>query len=173
LTTTSRITYILDTSVLLADPGAINRFAEHRVVIPIAVIGELESKRDHPELGYFARTALRSLDDLRIRHGRLDEALSLNDLGGTLSVELNHADPATLPSGLSRDGTNDSRILAVARNLANEGHRVVLVSKDLPLRVKASSVGVEAEEYRAELAPSSGWTGMEDRCALQRGEGQL
>ncbi len=162
MTTQSRITYILDTSVLLADPGAIYRFAEHRVVIPIAVIGELESKRDHPELGYFARTALRSLDDLRIRHGRLDEALALNDLGGTLSVELNHADPATLPSGLSRDGTNDSRILAVARNLANEGQRVVLVSKDLPLRVKASSVGVEAEEYRAELAPSSGWTGMEE-----------
>ena len=146
--------------MLLADPGAIYRFAEHQVVIPIAVIGELESKRDHPELGYFARTALRALDDLRIRHGRLDEALPLNDEGGTLSVELNHADPATLPSGLSRDGTNDSRILAVAKNLSKEGRDVVLVTKDLPLRVKASSVGVEAEEYRAELAPSSGWTGM-------------
>ncbi len=146
--------------MLLADPGAIYRFAEHSVVIPIAVIGELESKRDHPELGYFARTALRALDDLRIKHGRLDEALPLNDRGGTLSVELNHADPATLPSGLSRDGTNDSRILAVAKNLSRDGHDVVLVSKDLPLRVKASSVGVEAEEYRAELAPNSGWTGM-------------
>ena len=160
MTTPARITYILDTSVLLADPGAIFRFAEHNVVIPIAVIGELESKRDHPELGYFARTALRSLDDLRVKHGRLDEALPLNEIGGSLSVELNHADPATLPSGLSRDGTNDSRILAVAKNLAAEGRHVVLVSKDLPLRVKASSVGVEAEEYRAELAPSSGWTGM-------------
>ena len=146
--------------MLLADPGAIYRFAEHSVVIPIAVIGELESKRDHPELGYFARTALRSLDDLRLKHGRLDEALPLNDEGGTLSVELNHADPSTLPSGLSRDGTNDSRILAVAKNLSKEGQAVVLVSKDLPLRVKASSVGVEAEEYRAELAPNSGWTGM-------------
>lgn len=158
--TTSRITYVLDTSVLLADPGAIYRFAEHQVVIPIAVIGELESKRDHPELGYFARSALRALDDLRVRHGRLDEALPLNDDGGTLSVELNHADPSTLPSGLSRDGTNDSRILAVAKNLTKEGRDVVLVTKDLPLRVKASSVGVEAEEYRAELAPNSGWTGM-------------
>jgi PhoH-like ATPase len=160
--TPSRITYVLDTSVLLADPGAIYRFAEHSVVIPIAVIGELESKRDHPELGYFARTALRSLDDLRIRHGRLDEPLALNDHGGTLSVELNHADPSTLPSGLNRDGTNDSRILAVAKNLSSDGEQVVLVSKDLPLRVKASSVGVEAEEYRAELAPSSGWTGMDE-----------
>lgn len=158
----SRITYILDTSVLLADPGAIYRFAEHLVIIPIAVIGELESKRDHPELGYFARSALRALDDLRIKHGRLDESLPLNDLGGQLSVELNHADINTLPSGLLRDGTNDSRILAVAKNLASDGREVVLVTKDLPLRVKASSVGVEAEEYRAELAPSSGWTGMEE-----------
>ncbi|MFM7463279.1 MAG: PhoH family protein, partial [Actinomycetota bacterium] len=132
------------------------------VIIPIAVIGELESKRDHPELGYFARSALRALDDLRIKHGRLDESLPLNDLGGQLSVELNHADINTLPSGLLRDGTNDSRILAVAKNLASDGREVVLVTKDLPLRVKASSVGVEAEEYRAELAPSSGWTGMEE-----------
>lgn len=148
--------------MLLADPGAIYRFAEHLVIIPIAVIGELESKRDHPELGYFARSALRALDDLRIKHGRLDESLPLNDLGGQLSVELNHADINTLPSGLLRDGTNDSRILAVAKNLASDGREVVLVTKDLPLRVKASSVGVEAEEYRAELAPSSGWTGMEE-----------
>ncbi len=162
LTAQSRITYVLDTSVLLADPGAIYRFAEHLVIIPIAVIGELESKRDHPELGYFARSALRALDDLRIKHGRLDESLPLNDLGGELSVELNHADINTLPSGLLRDGTNDSRILAVAKNLASDGRKVVLVTKDLPLRVKASSVGVEAEEYRAELAPSSGWTGMEE-----------
>lgn len=162
MTAQSRITYILDTSVLLADPGAIYRFAEHLVIIPIAVIGELESKRDHPELGYFARSALRALDDLRIKHGRLDESLPLNDLGGELSVELNHADINTLPNGLLRDGTNDSRILAVAKNLASDGREVVLVTKDLPLRVKASSVGVEAEEYRAELAPNSGWTGMEE-----------
>jgi PhoH-like ATPase len=162
LSAQSRITYVLDTSVLLADPGAIYRFAEHLVIIPIAVIGELESKRDHPELGYFARTALRALDDLRLKYGRLDESLPLNDDGGELSVELNHADINSLPSGLLRDGTNDSRILAVAKNLSNDGRKVVLVTKDLPLRVKASSVGVEAEEYRAELAPSSGWTGMEE-----------
>ena len=83
-------TYVIDTSVLLADPGAIFRFAEHEVVLPIAVIGELEAKRDHPELGYFARAALRSLDDLRIRHSRLDAPMKLTDEGGTLHVELNH-----------------------------------------------------------------------------------
>jgi PhoH-like ATPase len=52
-----RITYVIDTSVLLADPVALSRFAEHEVIVPITVIGELESKRDHPELGYFARSS--------------------------------------------------------------------------------------------------------------------
>ena len=156
----ARITYVLDTSVLLADPVALTRFAEHEVIIPITVIGELETKRDHPELGYFARAALRTLDDLRVKSGRLDQSISINDEGGSLSVELNHSDVSKLPAGFLRDGSNDSRILAIAKNLTADGRRVVLVTKDLPLRVKASSVGVEAQEYRAELASTSGWSGM-------------
>ena len=158
----TRKTFVLDTSVLLADPGALYRFAEHEVIIPIAVIGELETKRDHPELGYFARAALRALDDLRITHGRLDKALTITPEGGTLSVELNHTDLSTLPHGFLRDGTNDSRILAIAKNLMSDGKDVILVTKDLPLRVKASSVGVEAQEYLAELVSNSGWTGIEE-----------
>jgi PhoH-like ATPase len=153
-----RITYVLDTSVLLADPAAIGRFAEHRVVIPVVVITELEAKRNHPELGYFARQALRGLDELRIEHGRLDADLPVGDLGGSIRVELNHSDPSVLPAGF-RLGDNDTRILSVASNLASEGD-VVLVSKDLPLRVKAASIGLTAQEYRAELPPDSGWTGM-------------
>nr|BFE33880.1 PhoH family protein [Actinomadura rugatobispora] len=157
-----RRTYVLDTSVLLADPGAMTRFAEHEVVLPIVVISELEAKRHHPELGYFARQALRTLDDLRLDHGRLDEALPLGDQGGTLRVELNHSDPSVLPDGF-RLGDNDTRILSVAGWLAKEGRDVVLVSKDLPMRVKASAVGLAAEEYRAELAVvESGWTGMRE-----------
>ena len=148
--------------MLLADPGALGRFAEHEVVVPIAVIGELETKRDHPELGYFARAALRSLDDIRLKYGRLDQPIKINPEGGTLSVELNHTDLSSMPYGFLRDGTNDSRILAIAKNLMTDGKDVVLVTKDLPLRVKASSVGVEAEEYLAELVSSSGWTGIEE-----------
>ncbi len=158
--TALRKTYVLDTSVLLADPAAYFRFAEHEVIVPIAVIGELESKRDHPELGYFARAALRALDELRIKHGRLDQPIPLTATGGTLSVELNHSDISSLPLGFLRDGSNDSRILAISKNLMGDGKEVILVTKDLPLRVKASSMGIAAEEYRAELAPSSGWTGM-------------
>ncbi|WP_169983413.1 MULTISPECIES: PhoH family protein [unclassified Microbispora] len=153
---TSR-TYVLDTSVLLADPAAMSRFAEHEVVVPIVVITELEAKRHHPELGYFAREALRFLDDLRVRYGRLDEPMPIGD--GTIRVELNHSDPSCLPAGF-RLGDNDTRILTVAQNLAVEGKDVVLVSKDLPMRVKAASIGLSAEEYRAGMVVESGWTGM-------------
>ncbi len=152
-------TFVIDTSVLLSDPHALRNFAEHNVVVPIVVITELEAKRHHPELGYFARTALRDLDDLRIRYGRLDAPIPVNEAEGTLRVELNHTDPEVLPAGF-RLGDNDSRILAVALNYRAEGNDVVLVSKDLPMRVKASAVGLAAEEYRHEITPDSGWTGM-------------
>ncbi len=158
---TAARTYVLDTSVLLADPGALRRFAEHEVVLPVVVITELEGKRHHPELGFFARSALRTLDEMRVRHGRLDQPVPVTEEGGTLRVELNHTDPAALPSGF-RLGDNDTRILAVARNLADEGYQVTLVSKDLPLRIKASAVGLAAEEYRGEAISESdtGYTGM-------------
>ncbi len=152
-------TYVLDTSVLLADPGALRRFDEHDVVLPVVVITELEAKRAHPELGYFARAALRHLDELRVRYGRLDEPIPVGAAGGSVRVELNHSGPDSLPPGL-RLGDNDTRILAVASNLAADGLYVTLVSKDLPMRVKAAAAGIAAEEYRAELAVEAGWTGM-------------
>ena len=72
-------TFVLDTSVLLSDPGALARFGEHEVVLPLVVISELEGKRHHPELGWFARQTLRSLDELRIKHGRLDAPVPIGD----------------------------------------------------------------------------------------------
>ena len=154
-------TFVVDTSVLLSDPLALTRFAEHEVVLPVVVLTELEAKRTHPELGYFARQALRFLDDLRTKHGRLDAPLPIGDDGGTIRVELNHINADVLPAGF-RLGDNDTRILAVARNLANDGAEVTLVSKDLPMRVKASSCGINAEEYRHELVTNTGWTGMQE-----------
>ncbi|RIJ61158.1 PhoH family protein, partial [Clavibacter lycopersici] len=152
---------MLDTSVLLSDPRALFRFAEHAVVIPVIVITELEAKRNDPEIGYFARQALRLLDQLREEHERLDFPIEVGEAGGTLRVELNHSSMSGLPNGLQL-GDNDSRILAVALNLSTEGLAVTVVSKDMPLRVKAASIGLQAEEYRAELAVDSGWTGMAD-----------
>ncbi|WP_343951983.1 PhoH family protein, partial [Tsukamurella spumae] len=153
-------TYVLDTSVLLSDPWAITRFAEHDVVLPLVVISELEGKRHHAELGWFARESLRMLDDMRLEHGRLDQPIPTPG-GGTVQVELNHIDPSVLPVGF-RTETNDSRILACALNLRAEGRDVVLVSKDIPLRVKAGAVGLPADEYRAQDVVTSGWTGMEE-----------
>jgi PhoH-like ATPase len=152
-------TFVLDTSVLLSDPGALARFGANRVVLPLVVIGELEGKRQHPELGWFARQTLRTLDELRIKHRRLDAPIPVNDEGGTLNVELNHSDMSCLPAGFRVD-SNDSRILAVAINLAAEGQDVTLVSKDMPLRVKAASVGLVADEYQVHPAVDSGWTGI-------------
>lgn len=152
-------TYVLDTSVLLSDPRALFRFAEHAVVIPIVVITELEKKRHDPEIGYFARQSLRLLDQLRVEHERLDFPIPVGDAGGTIRVELNHSNIDVLPSGM-RLGDNDTRILAVAQNLANDGLDVVVVSKDMPMRVKASSIGLAADEYRAELARDTGYTGL-------------
>ncbi|WP_373291970.1 PhoH family protein [Nocardia pneumoniae] len=149
----------MDTSVLLSDPWSFTRFGEHDVVLPLVVISELEAKRNHHELGWFAREALRNLDDLRLQYGRLDQQVPIGTEGGTLQVELNHTDPAVLPVGFRTD-TNDSRILACALNLAAEGREVVLVSKDIPLRVKASAVGLHADEYHAQDVVTSGWTGM-------------
>src|SRR5699024_10495966 len=140
---TGLITYVLDTSVLLADPLSLTRFAE----------------RHHPDLGYFARQALRILDDLRDRHGNLSVPLPIGKDGGHVHVELNHQSTSSLPDGF-RLGDNDTRILAVAKNLQLEGKHVVLVSKDLPMRIKASASGIHAEEYRAALARDRGYTGM-------------
>ncbi len=151
-------TFVVDTSVLLSDPGALGRFAEHEVVLPLVVISELEGKRHHPELGWFARQTLRLLDDLRVQHGRLDAPVPIGDAGGTLHVELNHSDLSRLPAGFRFDD-NDSRILAVALNLGNEGRDVTLVTKDMPLRVKAAAVGVDADEYDTQPVVESGWTG--------------
>jgi len=160
---------VLDTSVLLSDPKAILRFAEHEVILPLVVISELESKRSDPELGYFARAALRLLDDLRVQHGGLEGPIPIGDAGGTLRVELNHVSLDVLPMGI-RGSDNDSRILAVARNLADEGRSITVVSKDLPLRVKAAAVGLTADEYRNELVRDTGWTGMVE---LETGDAEV
>ncbi len=157
-------TYVLDTSVLLADPSSLRRFEEHDVVVPVVVLTELEDKRNHPELGWAAREALRSFEALRLQHGSLTGPMPVNDVGGTIRVELNHQDQSSLPEALrvERGGTpsNDQRILAVAKNLSAEGASVSLVTKDLPLRLKASIAGMDAEEYRNELAADTSWTGL-------------
>lgn len=153
-------TVVLDTSVLLGDPRALGRFGAAEVVLPVVVISELEGKRHHPELGWAAREALRTLEKFRVEHGSLTEPISVNTDGGTVRVELNHQDTKSLPPVFASD-MNDHRILAVACNLAAEGHDVVVVSKDLPLRLKASIVGLQASDGGAP-GPEQIWSGIEE-----------
>lgn len=162
-------TYVIDTSVLLSDPWALLKFAEHKVVLPVVVVSELEGKRQHPELGWFARQALNLLEDFRRTEGRLDRDITVTPEGGTLRVELNHSDESVLPPGLrltagaKPDGAdNDRRILTCALNLSRDGDAVTLVTKDVPLRVKAGSVGLDADEYRAQDVVLTGYDGMSE-----------
>jgi PhoH-like ATPase len=152
-------TYIIDTSVLLSDPHAIFRFAEHDVVVPLMVVSELEEKRNHPELGYAARRALSTLDEFRAEFGSLSQPIPVGEAGGTLRVDLAHGDLRDLPRGIDRSSA-DAVILGVALRLSKQGDDVVVVTKDVPLRIKASAIGLTAEEYLAELAVDSGYTGL-------------
>ena len=146
---TGERTFVLDTSVLLSDPRAIFRFAEHQVVLPVVVISELEKKRHDPEIGYFARQALRNLDELRSKHERLDFPISVGE-GGSLRVELNHSNQSVLPSGLQL-GDNDSRILSVALNFSNEASPSRSSPKTSPCALRLHPLDL----LRKSIAPSS------------------
>ena len=155
------ITYILDTSVLLASPKSIFSFHEHEVVLPLIVIKELENKRNDPEIGYLARQALRSLEELRTTKGDLKTGVVVNNEGGTLRIEVSQGDRTLLPEGLRDSYSNDTSILAVAATLSSQGKKVVLVSKDLPMRLLASTAAdIVAEDYKRDTLPDSGYTGL-------------
>ncbi len=154
-------TYILDTSVLLASPKSIFSFDEHEVVLPLVVIKELENKRNDPEIGYLARQALRSLEELRTTKGELKTGVVVNSDGGTLRVETAQGDRDLLPEPLRTSYSHDTSILTVAATLSKQGKKVKLVSKDLPMRLLASTaVNIIAEDYRADILPDSGYTGL-------------
>lgn len=154
-------TYILDTSVLLASPKSIFSFDEHEVVLPLIVIKELENKRNDPEIGYLARQALRQLEELRTTKGDLKSGVAVNTDGGTLRVEVSQGDRNLLPEALRSSFSHDTAILTVAATLSRDGKKVVLVSKDLPMRLLASTaVNIVAEDYRADILPDSGYTGL-------------
>lgn len=132
--------YVLDTSVILSSgKRAFNSFPNDEVIIPLVVVTELEKKRDDPELGITARSALRYLEEIRSR-GDIKKGIEL-DNGASLRIELNHVDISDLPEALKRYSGNDTRILAVAHALD-----ATLISRDLPLRIKAEVVGVPSRD---------------------------
>ena len=142
--------HVLDTCVLLADPHAVLRFAEHDVVLPLVVIEELDRHKTRmDELGANARSAIRLLEELGASlPGGLGIARPLTG-GGSLRIELNGVRSGRLPEVLDPT-TSDHRILSVCLNLLDEGRGAVLVTRDAALRIKGAQLGVEVEDYRAD-----------------------
>lgn len=143
--------YVLDTNVLLQDPNSIFSFEDNEVVIPAVVLEEVDSKkRNMDEIGRNARQVSRLIDGLR-QTGKLHEKIPLEN-GGALRIELNHRSFQQLQD-IFVEKTNDNRILAVAKNLSLEeetkkdGRKVVLVSKDALVRVKADAIGLYSEDF--------------------------
>ena len=155
-------TYLLDTSVLLHRPEAIFSFGEHQVVIPVVVLDELDNfKRGSMEINRNARHVIGLFDDLRAR-GAIFEGVEL-DNGGHLKVEteLGRDTKGLLPKGF--ENSPDNCILATALGIkkSHPEHKVVLVTKDINMRVKAEALGLLAEDYRADqlVEPEEMYTG--------------
>ena len=149
--------FILDTSAILSSGRKIfTQFKEHEVVIPLVVVTELEKKRQDPALGITARSALNYLEDLREKGNVLSSPTVVNEEGGTLRIELNNIDQAHLPHSLAKSSSNDVKILAVASSLQREypEKHVILISKDLPMRILASTVlNLRAEQPLLDYTP--------------------
>lgn len=145
-----RKTYVLDTNVLLYSAQAIESFEEHLVVIPMAVIEELDKFKKHQdELGRNARQAIRRLDELRVK-GKLSEGVQLDNAaggkpGGTLKVVTGKGEIFEESFDME---VPDNRILRVAYQLHKSGgEQVILISKDINLRLKADALGIQVEDF--------------------------
>lgn len=157
--------FVLDTNVLLHDPNAIFAFEEHEVIIPAVVLEEIDTKkRNADEIGRNARGVSRLLDGLR-ETGRLHDGVPLKG-GGRIKVEMNHRSFIKVQE-MFGEATNDNRILAVALNYhleeagQAEPRAVVLVSKDVLVRIKADVLGLTAEDYLSDrtVGPSDMYAG--------------
>lgn len=145
-------TYVLDTNVLIQSPLAMLAFEDNQIVLPLVVLEELDKlKNDDAERGRNARQVIRFLEQLR-QKGNLLEGVSLES-GGSLRVEKNCVS-AKLPMDFKHD-VNDNRILQICIGLLNEGSEpVILVTKDMMVRLKAQILGIQAEDFTNEQSPA-------------------
>jgi len=147
--------YILDTNVIIHDPNALQRFDEHDVVLPIVVLEEMDHvKKGMDELARNVREASRQLDELSQECGDLSKGCPLPG-GGRLFFELKHCADTILPDSFSNSSA-DNRIIAVAMSAKkdNPSRQVILVSKDINLRIKARALGLNTEDYRSDRVVS-------------------
>ncbi len=143
----TRKTFVIDTNVLLHDPAAMGKFRENDVVIPLGVLEELDGmKRQSDELGKNARMVVRTIDSLKERkEGDLHNGVRIeNGIVVRIYIDTKICEKKTFPLPLDR---HNNKILLAAYQLKEKGERVVLVSKDFVMRVKAEAIGIEAEDY--------------------------
>lgn len=141
-------TYILDTNVLIHDPNALFNFEDNNIILPIYVVEEIDKlKRSEGEKGRNARVTARTIDELR-KNGSLFKGVTLPK-GGTFRVEIK-GDYKNLPSFLQKD-VMDNRILAVVIELSKEiNEKVILVTKDINMRIKADALDIPVEDYETD-----------------------
>lgn len=143
-------TYVLDTNVIIQNPYSLEFFEDNKIVLPIVVLEELDKhKNDDGERGANCRQAIRFLESLR-QKGNLFEGVNL-DSGGSIRIEANFSN-VSLPDGFKPD-LNDNRILKVCKGIAEMGDSVILVTKDIIVRLKAQMTGIEAQDFTTEQAP--------------------
>ena len=148
-------TRVLDTSVLLSSGKAgLFAYPGDIIVLPLVVVKELEGKRNDPDLGIYARDVLRTIEELRNQEGgTLSEGKSLQN-GSVLRIETGNTDKPQTSSGSYYDNSHDTTILTVAKNLELSGQNVIVVSKDLPMRILAEAqMGLYAEDFTQEISP--------------------
>src|SRR5688572_19691703 len=139
--------FVLDTNVLLHNPNALFMFADNEVIIPFDVIEELDKfKTGTDDLGRNARTVIRHLDRLR-QLGNLSDGVAVEQTGGRLRVVLE--EDQKLCPGLTAN-TPDNRIICCAKMLADQGKRVVFISKDINARIKSDALGLITEDFEAQ-----------------------
>ena len=143
----ARKTFVIDTNVLLHDPDAMGKFRDNDVIIPIVVLEELDNmKRLSDELGKNARQVIRYIDALKTRQaGDFSSGIQIeNGIRIKIHMDLKPVERNGFSLPLDR---NSNKILLVAYKIRESGKRVILVSKDFVMRVKAEAIGIEAEDY--------------------------
>lgn len=155
-------TYVLDTNVLVQSPHALLSFEDNTVILPLAVLEELDGlKNADGERGRNARQAIRTLESLRLT-GDMSQGIPLPE-GGLLKLESNHAHVELSPG--MNPSSADSRVLKVCKGLMDQGTQVVLVTMDIVVRIKAQMMGIPAEDFTTDQA--------EEQALLYTGRGEV
>ncbi|MGN0142880.1 MAG: PhoH family protein [Roseburia sp.] len=149
-------TYVIDTNVLIHAPYAIDCFEDNNVLIPMVVMEELDGlKKAEGDRGASAREAIRNIERYRAQ-GDLLSGIRMRN-GGVLKIEMNCTD-VSLPEELLSDKM-DNRILRVCKGHAQAGEQIILVTKDVVMRIKADVLGIAAEDFTTEQVPKEQYTG--------------